>query len=102
MIALPQVFLQDIKKSFEGAHWDAKNYCPEIHLPHYEIPQPLPHYSLHLCFSLLYDIRNIFQVGEVSRSGLSNIGSLWGQQKTIRSQYEPCEDSTLNSQEFNG
>merc|ERR1712083_1146005 len=42
------------------------------------------------------------KVGEVSRSGLSNIGSLWGQQKTIRSQYEPCEDSTLNSQEFNG
>ena len=22
----PQVVLQDIKKSFEGAHWDAKNY----------------------------------------------------------------------------
>ena len=22
---MPQVFLQDIKKSFEGAHWDAKN-----------------------------------------------------------------------------
>jgi len=42
------------------------------------------------------------KVGEVSRSGLSNIGSLWGQQKSIRSQYEPCEDSTLNCQEFNG
>ena len=26
MIALPQVFLHDIKKSFEGAHLDAKNY----------------------------------------------------------------------------
>ena len=22
----PQVVLQDTKKSFEGAHWDAKNY----------------------------------------------------------------------------
>ena len=22
----PQVVLQDMKKSFEGAHWDAKNY----------------------------------------------------------------------------
>jgi len=42
------------------------------------------------------------KVGEVSRSGLSNIGNLWGQQKSIRSQYEPCEDSTLNCQEFNG
>jgi len=44
------------------------------------------------------------KVGEVSRSGLSNIGTLWGQQKSIqRSQYETCgEDSTLNHQDFNG
>ena len=26
LISLPQVVLQDIKKSIEGAHWDAKNY----------------------------------------------------------------------------
>ena len=26
VIALPHDFLQDIKKSFEGAHWDAQNY----------------------------------------------------------------------------
>jgi len=41
-------------------------------------------------------------VGEVSRSGLTNLSSLWGQQKSLRSQYEPCEDSNLNYQEFNG
>jgi len=42
------------------------------------------------------------KVGEVSRSGLTNLSSLWGQQKSLRSQYEPCEDSNLNYQEFNG
>ena len=26
LTSLPQVVLQDIKRSFEGAHWDAKNY----------------------------------------------------------------------------
>ena len=43
-----------------------------------------------------------FQVGEVSKSGLTNLSSLWGQQKSIRSQYEPCEDSSLNYNNFNG
>ena len=39
--ALPQVFLQDIKKSFEGAHWDAKNLLKftcltmKFHICHY-------------------------------------------------------------------
>jgi len=42
------------------------------------------------------------KVGEVSRSGMSNIGNLWGQQKSLRSQYEPCEDSSLNYNDFNG
>ena len=26
LTSLPQAVLQDMKKSFEGAHWDAKNY----------------------------------------------------------------------------
>ena len=26
LMAPPQFVLQDIKKSFEGAHWDTKNY----------------------------------------------------------------------------
>lgn len=42
------------------------------------------------------------KVGEVSKSGLTNLSSLWGQQKSIRSQYEPCEDSSLNYNNFNG
>ena len=62
--------------------------------------------QLNIAFFLTFLKKNIyshfFKVGEVSRSGLSNIGNLWGQQKSIRSQYEPCEDSTLNCQEFNG
>ena len=37
LTALNQVVLQDIKKSFEGAHLDAKTIG--IHLPHYESPQ---------------------------------------------------------------
>ena len=34
-MALNQTVLQGIKKSFEGAHLDAKTI--EVHLPHYEI-----------------------------------------------------------------
>ena len=30
LISLPQGFFQDMKKSFEGAHWDAKNYWNSV------------------------------------------------------------------------
>lgn len=42
------------------------------------------------------------KVGEVSKGGLSSLSNLWGQQKSIRSQYEPCEDSSLNYNNYNG
>jgi len=43
------------------------------------------------------------KVSEVSKSGFSNLGNLWGQQKSLRSQYEPCEDSSLNfNSDYNG
>ena len=37
LTSLPQVVLQDIKKSFEGIHFDA-NINFKLQLPHYEIP----------------------------------------------------------------
>ena len=67
MIALPQVFLKDIKKSFEGAHWDAKTI--EIHLPHYEIPQLSPHYYAH-CMSFE---SSSFSIDIMEEKGISNI-----------------------------
>lgn len=36
------------------------------------------------------------KVSEVGKRGFSDLGTLWGQQRSIqRSQYEPCEDSSL-------
>ena len=39
---MPQVFLRDVKKSFEGGSLGCKKN--EIHLSHYEIHQLSPHY----------------------------------------------------------
>ena len=42
LTSLPQVVLQDIKKNpFRGLIGMQKTI--EVHLPHYEIPQPSPH-----------------------------------------------------------
>ena len=38
LTTLTRVVSQGIKKSFEEVNWDTKSI--EIHLPHYEIPQP--------------------------------------------------------------
>ncbi len=49
----------------------------------------------------LINLINKFQVSEVGKSGFSNLGNLWGNQRSIRSQYEPCEDSSLYSNNSN-